>query len=138
MQMPAIKISIILLPNLDSIVRKITSWNLQEGISTLRRYFFFPWEWRLVGAGGRLINFSFIRSDQIVYDSLQPHESQHARPPCPSPTPGVHWLRKVFLFWKIWKTHRSGIYITIYTIYSIYIIYIYNIYILLYILYIVI
>ena len=35
------------------------------------------------------------RSDQIsrsvVSDSLQPHESQHARPPCPSPTPGVHW-----------------------------------------------
>ena len=23
-------------------------------------------------------------------DSLQPHESQHVRPPCPSPTPGVH------------------------------------------------
>ena len=23
-------------------------------------------------------------------DSLQPHESQHARPPCPSPTPGVY------------------------------------------------
>ena len=23
-------------------------------------------------------------------DSLQPHESQHARPPCTSPTPGVH------------------------------------------------
>ena len=23
-------------------------------------------------------------------DSLQPHESQHARPPCPSPDPGVH------------------------------------------------
>ena len=22
--------------------------------------------------------------------TLQPHESQHARPPCPSPTPGVH------------------------------------------------
>ena len=34
------------------------------------------------------------RSDQIsrsvVSDSLRPHESQHARPPCPSPTPGVH------------------------------------------------
>ena len=25
-----------------------------------------------------------------MFDSLQPHESQHARPPCPSPTPGVH------------------------------------------------
>ena len=24
-------------------------------------------------------------------DSLRPYESQHARPPCPSPTPGVHW-----------------------------------------------
>ena len=24
-------------------------------------------------------------------DSLRPHESQHARPPCPSPTSGVHW-----------------------------------------------
>ena len=23
-------------------------------------------------------------------DSLQPHEPQHARPPCPSPTPGVY------------------------------------------------
>ena len=23
-------------------------------------------------------------------DTLRPHESQHARPPCPSPTPGVH------------------------------------------------
>ena len=34
------------------------------------------------------------RSDQIscsvVSDSLRSHESQHARPPCPSPTPGVH------------------------------------------------
>ena len=26
----------------------------------------------------------------VVSDSLQPHESQHARPPCPSPTPRVH------------------------------------------------
>ena len=23
-------------------------------------------------------------------DSLRPHESQHTRPPCPSPSPGVH------------------------------------------------
>ena len=25
-----------------------------------------------------------------LYLTLKPHESQHARPPCPSPTPGVH------------------------------------------------
>ena len=29
-------------------------------------------------------------SRSVVSDSLQPHESQDARPPCPSPTPGVH------------------------------------------------
>ena len=26
----------------------------------------------------------------VMSDSLQPHESHHARPPCPSPTPGVY------------------------------------------------
>ena len=29
-------------------------------------------------------------SSSILSNSLQPNESQHARPPCPSPTPGVH------------------------------------------------
>ena len=29
-------------------------------------------------------------SCSVVSDSLQPHESQHTRPPCPSPSPGVH------------------------------------------------
>ena len=29
-------------------------------------------------------------SRSVVSDSLRPHEYQHARPPCPSPTPGVH------------------------------------------------
>ena len=36
----------------------------------------------------------FLPSDQlsrsVVSDSLWPHELQHARPPCPSPAPGVH------------------------------------------------
>ena len=36
-------------------------------------------------------------SCSVVSDSLRPHELQHARPPCPSPTTGdhpthVHWL----------------------------------------------
>ena len=35
-----------------------------------------------------LSSFQFSRS--VVSDSLQPHESQHARPPCPSSTPGVY------------------------------------------------
>ena len=29
-------------------------------------------------------------SCSVVADSLRPHESQYARPPCPSPTPGVY------------------------------------------------
>ena len=29
-------------------------------------------------------------SRSLLCDSLRPHELQHARPPCPSPTPGVH------------------------------------------------
>ena len=33
-------------------------------------------------------SFQFSRS--VVSDSLRPHESQHARPPCPLPNPGVH------------------------------------------------
>ena len=29
-------------------------------------------------------------SRSVVSDSLRPHKLQHPRPPCPSPTPGVH------------------------------------------------
>ena len=29
-------------------------------------------------------------SRSVMSDSLRPHELQHARPPCPSPTPGVY------------------------------------------------
>ena len=32
----------------------------------------------------------WVFSRSVVSDSLRPHELQHARPPCPSPTPGVH------------------------------------------------
>ena len=36
----------------------------------------------------RFIQFSSVQS--VMSDSLRPHEPQHAKPPCPSPTPGVH------------------------------------------------
>ena len=37
------------------------------------------------------VQFSSVQfSHSVVSDSLWPHESQHARPPCPSPTPGVY------------------------------------------------
>ena len=38
-----------------------------------------------------LFKFSSVQfSHSVVSNSLRPHESQHARPPCPSPTPEVH------------------------------------------------
>ena len=44
----------------------------------------------LTGAGLRLFQFSSVQfSRSVVSHSSRPHESQHARPPCPSPTPGV-------------------------------------------------
>ena len=36
------------------------------------------------------IEFSVQFSHSVKSDSLRPHEPQHARPPCPSPSPGVH------------------------------------------------
>ena len=37
------------------------------------------------------LQFSSVQfSRSVMSDSLRPHESQHTRPPCPSPTPRVH------------------------------------------------
>ena len=48
-------------------------------------------------------------------DSLQPHELQHARPPCPSPTPGVYsnscslswWFHPTILFF-LFSSHLQS------------------------------
>ena len=45
----------------------------------------------LIPKGSKLIRSDQIRSVAQLCPTLRPHESQHARPPCPSPTPGVHW-----------------------------------------------
>ena len=40
---------------------------------------------------GLMSHFSSVQfSHSVMSDSLQPHELRHARPPCPSPTPGVY------------------------------------------------
>ena len=65
-----------------------TRWLVETGISL------FPLD-RLEGSccifPCSLSRFSSIQfSHSVVSDSLRPHESQHTRPPCPSPTPGVY------------------------------------------------
>ena len=45
----------------------------------------------LIDTYNNSISFSSVQfSCSVVSDSLRPHESRHARPPCPSPTPRVH------------------------------------------------
>ena len=39
-------------------------------------------------ASSHICSVQFSRS--VISDCLRPHESQHARLPCPTPTPGVH------------------------------------------------
>ena len=46
--------------------------------------------WRTLTPGPHYLFSSVQFSHSVVSDSLRPHESQHARPPCPSPTPGVY------------------------------------------------
>ena len=55
---------------------------------------------------GAFSSVQFSRS--VVSDSLRPHELQHARPPCPSPTPGVH-LNPYLLSWWCHPTISSSV-----------------------------
>ena len=41
--------------------------------------------------------------------TLRPHESQHARPPCPSQTPGVHWDSRPLSQWCHPAISSSGV-----------------------------
>ena len=46
------------------------------------------WDHVLCMVTAEICSVQFSRS--VMSKSLRPHESQHARPPCPSPTPGLH------------------------------------------------
>ena len=48
---------------------------------------------------------SLLFSRSVASDSLGPHEPQHARLPCPSPSPGVVALRTP---WTVWKGSVLG------------------------------
>ena len=59
-------------------------------------------DWTFVPAlqGGFLIAGPPVQfSCSVVSDFLWPHELQHARPPCPSPTPGVHPNSQPLSWW---------------------------------------
>ena len=79
----------------------ITSWQID--VETVRDFIFFSSKItadgdcshdikrRLLLGRKPMTNLSSVQfSRSVVSDSLRPHESQHARPPCSSPAPGVH------------------------------------------------
>ena len=82
----------------------ITSWQIDgETMEPLRDFIFLgskittggdcshEIKRRLLLGRKAITNLSSVQfSHSVVSDSLQPHESQYARPPCPSPTPRVH------------------------------------------------
>ena len=81
----------------------ITSWQIDgETMETVRNFIFFSSKITADGESheikrrlllGRKVmtNLSSVQfSHSVVSNSLRPHELQHARPPCPSATPGVH------------------------------------------------
>ena len=92
------------LNNIQKITASIISWQIDgETMKTVTDFIFLGS--KIIADGncsheikGRLLlgrkattNFSSVQfSHSVVSDSLQPHEPQHARPPCPSPTPRVH------------------------------------------------
>ena len=58
-------------------------WNCTWSLTSLALYHSFFFTVRYI--------FSSVQfSHSVVSTSLRPHEPQHARPPCPSPTPGVY------------------------------------------------
>ena len=60
------------------------------GVSWIAGRFFTNWAIRkaIIITSVKFSSVQFSRS--VVSDSLRPHESQHARPPCSSPSPRVH------------------------------------------------
>ena len=59
---------------------KVFPWKIEENLNKW-------WDTHVHGYE----DFSSVQfSRSVVSDSLRPLESQHTRPPCPSPTPGVH------------------------------------------------
>ena len=68
-------------------IKKHDSSNLE--ITTDKSLVIYLWSFFLTYIISILLS-SVHFSRSIVSDSLQPHEPQHARPPCRSQTPGVH------------------------------------------------
>ena len=79
-------------------IRLETNINTRYLMLTISQFTWIWYSFRLISLVFRIVwfvsaYFSFTSvqfSRSVKSDSLRPHESQHARLPCPSPTPGIH------------------------------------------------
>ena len=74
---------IVYMLSLDPFVLQQQNWVVSIGIIWLAKVKYY-----LCACNAKSLSVQF--SHSVVSDSLRPHESQHARPPCPSPSPGIH------------------------------------------------
>ena len=67
---------------------------------SLKGYFFMCLyvENLLVFSNHMFVYYSVQFSRSVMSDSLRPHKSQNARPPCSSPSPGVHYYKVRMLY----------------------------------------
>ena len=66
----------------------INKQKAQSRLCSQEKVMFFVIQWRCAKNLWFELSVQFSRS--VMSDSLWPHGLQHARPPCPSPTPGVY------------------------------------------------
>ena len=70
----------------------LRSWNSESILKKRNNVWIFSLPYFVIWYKGvntiiKIVQFSSVAQS---CPTLRPHESQHARPPCPSPTPGVH------------------------------------------------
>ena len=59
------------------------------GLQNHCRWWLQPWNKKVYTPWKKSLT-NLVQFSSVVSDSLRPHESQHTRPPCPSPTPRVY------------------------------------------------
>ena len=88
----------------------------EEGVSREWVYKNYTRSWNIsvkIGDGGceygTKLGFSSVQfSRSVMSDSLRPHESQDARPPCSSPTPGIQPNRQIWPWNMEWSRAKAN------------------------------
>ena len=94
--------------NIINLTNLLSSWGDWRLLQSWEQLWVMPWKWFtpsvvMAQFGGLLILIQFSRS--IVSDSLRPHGLQHARLPCPSPTPRAYSNSHPLNRWCIQPSH---------------------------------